>query len=209
MPVSPAFQPLPGSESLVAAWPTLRRDLFSQPDSYFARTPANPTYGKPGWTRDAGKRFHGGVDIAPLQRRPAGQSVRLMFTDLATGNEYPAEAPAWVPEDEVFAVSAGVVEEAVTQEEASDFGLHVLIRHQWPDSGHTFFTLYGHLSALHVSVGQPVSAGMAIGLMGTTSRMTDARLWMAAFPHLHFEAWDAGRRRYDPLEFLRRCLPHV
>ncbi len=205
--MSPAFQPLPRSESLVATWPTPRRDLFSQSDSYIARTPANPSYGQPGWTRDAGRRFHGGVDIAPLHRSPAGYSVRLMFTDLATGAEYPGEAPVWIPEDEVFAVSAGVVEESVAQEAVSDFGLHVVIRHQWPDSGHALFTLYGHLSALHVSVGQAVSAGMAIGCMGTTSRIADARLWMSAFPHLHFEAWDAERRRYDPLEFLRSYLP--
>lgn len=207
--MSPAFQPLPRSESLVAAWPTRRRDLFSKPDSYIARTPANADYGQPGWIRDAGRRFHGGVDIAPLQRRPAGHSVRLLFTDLSTGTEFPAEAPTWIPEDEVFAVSTGVVEEAVTQEEASDFGLHVVIRHQWPDSGLLFFTLYGHLSALHVSVGQTVHAGMTIGRMGTTSRIADARLWMAAFPHLHFEAWDADRRRYNPLEFLRSYLPQA
>lgn len=201
------FQPLPENEPLVLAWPTHRRDLFLNPSAYLARTRANPDYGKPGWTRDAGRRFHRGVDIAPRRVTPAGGTVRLMFTDLATGAEYPSDEPAWRPDDEAFAVADGVVVEAVNCEADSDFGLHVVLRHTWPTSGQTFFTLYGHLGSVVVQAGQVVRAGAPLGALGTTSRIPDARLWMAAAPHLHFEARDGEHRRYDPLEFLQRFLP--
>ena len=203
----PAFQPLP-PEPMPSplAWPTLRRDLFSHPQDYVAATPANPDYGRPGWTRDGGKRFHGGIDIAPLRRRPGGRTVTLLFTDRATGREYPAEAPTWIPEDEAFCVADGVVEEAVCREEESDFGLHVVIRHAWPRDGAPFFTLYGHLAEVGVRAGQTLSAGARLGRMGGTSRIDEARRWLAAFPHLHFEVRDAQQRRHDPLNFLARGL---
>lgn len=201
-----AFQPLPDHETLSLAWPTTRRDLFAQPGDYIVRTPANPDYGKPGWTRDGGQRFHRGVDIAPARRQPTGTLIRLPFTDLGTGKEYLAEVPGWLPEDEVYAVADGVVVEAVTQEADSDFGLHVVLRHAWPRQRTPFFTLYGHLARVQVTAGQVVRAGAWLGTLGATSRIPDARNWMAAFPHLHFEARDAEHRRYDPLDFLRRYL---
>lgn len=201
-----AFQPLPDDESLVLAWPTRRRDLFEQPDAFIVRTPANPDYGMPGWTRDAGTRMHRGVDIAPVRLKPSGVRVRLLFTRLPSGEEYPAEVPGWVPEDDVFVVADGVVSEAVTRESDSDFGLHVVVRHTWPRSRAQFFTLYAHLASVQVGVGQAVRAGTWLGGLGATSRIAEARQWMAAFPHLHFEARDAEQRRYDPLDFLRRYL---
>lgn len=201
-----AFQPLPEDEALRLAWPTRRRDLFTDPGSYVVRTPANPDYGKPGWTRDAGRRLHRGVDIAPQRRHPTGAIIRLNFTDLSTGREYEDDVPGWQPEDDVYAVADGVVEEAVTREADSDFGLHVVVRHVWPSSGEPWFTLYAHLSGVPVRAGQAVRAGAWLGGLGATSRIADARRWMAAFPHLHFEARDAAHRRYDPLEFLRRYL---
>lgn len=54
------------------------------------------------------------------------------------------------------------------------YGNVVIIQHQ---SGHE--TLYAHLSAMHVAVGQAVSQGQTIGLVGQTG-------W-ATGPHLHFE----------------------
>ena len=203
------FPPLPDGEFLALAWPTRRRDLFTHPAAYVACTRANPNYGQPGWTRDAGKRLHRGVDIAPERVRPAGRTVHLMFTDLATGAEYASDEPAWIPEDEAFAVADGVVVEAVTCEADSDFGLHVVLRHTWPACGKAFFTLYGHLGSVAVGLGQVVRAGAALGDLGTTSRIADARNWMAAAPHLHFEARDEKQRRYNPLEFLRRFLMHA
>ncbi len=200
------FQPLPENETLALAWPTRRRDLFDQPDAYVVRTPANPDYGQPGWTRDGGQRFHRGVDIAPARLQPSGITIKLMFTRLSTREEYPAEVPGWIAEDDAYAVADGVVVEAVAREADSDFGLHVVLRHAWPQSRLPFYTLYGHLANVQVMAGQVVRAGTWLGALGATSRISDARNWMAAFPHLHFEARDAEHRRYNPLDFLRRYL---
>ena len=47
------------------------------------------------------------------------------------------------------------------------------------DHGNQFATLYGHTSAVKVSVGQTVKAGQVVALAGSTG--------MATGPHLHFE----------------------
>lgn len=54
------------------------------------------------------------------------------------------------------------------------YGLHVIVDH-----GQGLSSLYGHLSAVTVSEGDPVAAGVGIGLVGTTGNSTG--------PHLHFE----------------------
>jgi murein DD-endopeptidase MepM/ murein hydrolase activator NlpD len=54
------------------------------------------------------------------------------------------------------------------------YGLVVLIDHGYGTS-----TLYGHLSAIHVMVGQEVRRGQVVGAIGATGRTTG--------PHLHYE----------------------
>jgi murein DD-endopeptidase MepM/ murein hydrolase activator NlpD len=201
------FQPLPDAEPLILAWPTPSRSLRGDPDRYFAFTAANPRYGRPGWTRDCGRRFHRGCDIAPVRITRTGRRVTVRFSDLRTGREYPSREEVLVPHDPVFAVSAGAVEEACADEAASDYGLHVVLRHAWPGGRADFFTLYAHLAEVQVARGQTVEAGTRLGTMGTTSRIADARTWMAIAPHLHFEAWDARGRPYDPTAFLAAFLP--
>jgi murein DD-endopeptidase MepM/ murein hydrolase activator NlpD len=72
-------------------------------------------------------------------------------------------------------------------------GLTVSVR----TSDGRFDTSYLHLAAAAVRAGQVVTAGDAIGSVGTTGRGSTAA------PHLHFGVRDAGTRRYrDPLEFL-------
>ena len=201
------FVPLPSSETLNATWPTTNHSLFDAPEKFCARTRVNPDYGKPGWTRDCGKRFHRGCDIAPVNVIPTGKTTRVIFTDCATNRDFESEEPTFVPHDDVFCVLDGVVAEIVSDENTSDFGKHIVIEHTWPHSGRKFFTLYGHLSEIAVSDQRlAISAGRTIGKMGQSSRSSDARNWMAVAPHLHFEARDEHGAAYDPLEFLKRFL---
>ena len=49
-------------------------------------------------------------------------------------------------------------------------------------------TLYAHLSRVEVTKGQQLAAGDAVGLLGSTGRLTG--------PHLHYEV----QRRGEPLD---------
>jgi murein DD-endopeptidase MepM/ murein hydrolase activator NlpD len=188
------FAPLPSGEDIRLVWPT--------PGRAFARTRANPAYGQPGWTRDCGRRFHRGCDIAPVNVTPTGQTTTVMFTDCATGTEYPSVEPTFLPHDDVFCVYDGTVVEAVTDEMASDFGRHIVIEHRWPRCREKFYTLYAHLAELRIAE-REVRTGDLIGCMGQTSRSADARNWMLVVPHLHFEVRNAAGQPYHPVEFLR------
>lgn len=203
-----AFIPLPVSEALRLAWPTLARGLFASPSDYFARTRANPQYGLPGFTRDCGRRFHRGCDIAPVTPRATGRTTVVQFSDCERGVEYNSEEPVFLVDDPIFAVAAGRVVEIVADESVSLYGRHLVLEHRWPVSGRPFFTLYAHLAELVVIADQRVDAGQRLGTMGQSSSSADARNWMAIAPHLHFEAWDEVRRPYDPAAFLRAFLPH-
>ena len=199
------FVPLPTGDMLRVAWPTPNHFLFTEPGKFFARTRINADYGKPGWTRDCGKRFHRGCDIAPVSVTPTGRTTVVVFTDCATGEDFESAEPTFVPHDDVFCVCDGVVVETVTDENASDFGRHVVVEHCWPVSGKKFYTLYGHLSELRTENREP-RTGDCIGRMGQTSRIADARNWMLVAPHMHFEVRDGDGKAYDPAEFLRRYL---
>src|SRR5712671_5461866 len=192
------FIPLPDKERIRIVWPTPNHFLFDAPEKFFARTRVNPDYGKPGWTRDCGKRFHHGCDIAPINVTATGKTTTVVFTDCATGKDFEGVEPTFVPHDEVFRVFDGKVAEVVDDETESDLGKHIVIEHHWPGSGEKFFTVYAHLAE--------VTDNLRIGRMGQTSRSADARNWMAIAPHLHFEVRDAYGNNYDPVEFLRRFL---
>ncbi len=197
--MSNQFVALPGNETLHIAWPTPNHSLFDAPEKFFARTRVNPDYGKPGWTRDYGKRFHRGCDIAPVSVTATGKTTHVIFTDCATDKDFESEEPTFVPHDDVFRVYDGTVHEIVEDEALSDFGKHVVIEHTWPVSGEKFYTLYAHLAEINVT-------GQLIGKMGQTSRSADAHNWMAIAPHLHFEVRDASGQSYDPVEFLQKFL---
>jgi murein DD-endopeptidase MepM/ murein hydrolase activator NlpD len=57
------------------------------------------------------------------------------------------------------------------------------------DHGLGLFSLYAHLSRIDVVAGQVVDAGVGLGLVGATGRVTG--------PHLHW-ALRLGRARIDP-----------
>jgi len=203
--VSNQFSPLPNGETIVIGWPTPNHALLEAPERFFARTRINPDYGKPGCTRDCGRRFHRGCDIAPVSVTATGKTTRVVFTDCATGRDFESVEPTFVPHDEVFCVFDGTVAAVSEDETASDFGQHIVAEHIWPGSDGSFFTLYAHLA--EVFVPHPSSLilrGQRIGRMGQSSGSADARNLMAIAPHLHFEVRDAAGRNYDPVEFLRR-----
>lgn len=66
--------------------------------------------------------------------------------------------------------------------------------------GHGLVTRYAHMSRITARVGQPVTAGTPIGLIGSTGRSTG--------PHLHFEV-RINDRPVNPRVFLEAPLPHV
>lgn len=79
--------------------------------------------------------------------------------------------------DPIMAAFDGIVR--IARYNPSGFGNYVLIRHY-----NGLETLYGHMSAYNVEVGQFVKAGELIGLGGNTGHSTG--------PHLHFEVRYAG-----------------
>lgn len=69
----------------------------------------------------------------------------------------------------------------------SGYGNYTVINH-----GGGVMTAYGHQSAIQVSVGQTVSAGEQIGLVGSTGNSTG--------PHLHFEVYVNGATQ-NPMSY--------
>jgi len=205
---SAAFIPLPVRNNILLTWPTLNDQLHLNPDSFFARTPVNPDYGKPGWTRDCGKRFHRGCDIAPVNKQSDGMLHTVMFSDCHTGTEFAGREPGWIPQDDVFAVCSGVAVELNNDADSSTCGKYIILEHRWPESGEAFYSLYAHLETINISVGAVVKAGDTIGRMGCSSSSADAREWMAIAPHLHLEFWNDNGESFDPAEMLRKFIPH-
>jgi len=205
---STSFVALPDRRNITLTWPSPNHQLHSNAESFFARTPVNPDYGKPGWTRDCGRRFHRGCDIAPVNKQSDGISHTVMFSDCKTGTEFPGQEPGWIPEDDIFAVCSGVVVELNQEAELSTCGKYIIIEHRWPKCGDAFYSLYAHLESINIPVGAVVKAGDTIGRMGRTSSSAVAREWMAIAPHLHLEFWNDNGESFDPVEMLRKFIPH-
>ncbi|MEN3013397.1 MAG: M23 family metallopeptidase [Endomicrobiia bacterium] len=85
----------------------------------------------------------------------------------------------------IVATADGVVKFAGWQE---GYGKVVVLQHN-----HGYLTIYGHLSSIKVKVGQKVTRGDVLGLMGETGTATG--------PHLHYEIWK-DNKLCNPVKFL-------
>ena len=77
---------------------------------------------------------------------------------------------------DIFATGNGTIQSAGWQQ---GYGNCVQVNH-----GYGYLTLYGHMSAIKVRVGQSVKRGDVIGLVGSTGKSTG--------PHLHYEVHYKG-----------------
>lgn len=93
---------------------------------------------------------------------------------------------AALPDSPIYAPAGGVVVMAQT--------LHVRGNATIIDHGHGIYTGYWHQSEIKVKVGDIVSQGQVIGLVGGTGRATG--------PHLHWEMFVQGVQ-VDPLQWTR------
>src|SRR5438093_6842365 len=123
-------------------------------------------------------RFHEGIDIRPMHRDANGE-----------------------PLDEVRAIADGKVVHVNLVPGYSNYGKYVVIDHRW--NGSSYYSLYGHLSSIHVHAGDSVKRGQPIAIMGYTGvgiNRERAHLHLELdllFSH-QFEAWHDGVVRHDP-----------
>ncbi len=75
------------------------------------------------------------------------------------------------------------------QQTQVDYGWYVVIDH-----GNGLKSLYAHLSAFNVNLGDAVKRGQQVGAVGTTGRATG--------PHLHFEV-RYNDRLVNPLNYIQ------
>ncbi|WP_434446725.1 M23 family metallopeptidase [Lentzea sp. E54] len=86
----------------------------------------------------------------------------------------------------ILSAADGVVIEAGP---ISGFGLWVRVEH-----ADGTVTVYGHVDTFNVRVGQQVKAGQQIARMGNRGFSTG--------PHLHFEVWNPGGQKINPVQWL-------
>jgi murein DD-endopeptidase MepM/ murein hydrolase activator NlpD len=86
---------------------------------------------------------------------------------------------------DIYATGDGVIEEIENTKRG--FGNEIVINH-----GYGYKTLYGHMSAFNVKVGQRVKRGDVIGYVGSTG--------LSTAPHLHYEVSINGEK-VNPVNF--------
>ena len=101
------------------------------------------------------------------------------------GITYNGGIDLYADDHDIRAAFDGTVEKVAYQ--ANGYGNYVKIRHAWG------FSLYAHLERIYINVGDRVTAGTKIGLMGSTGNSTGT--------HLHFEMRDLAEKVLDPSEF--------
>jgi murein DD-endopeptidase MepM/ murein hydrolase activator NlpD len=183
-------------------------DKISDPEcaGYAARTPGNETYGKPGWTRNFGGRFHKGVDILPTKWTEAKEKVEIEYVDNRTRKTFTRIEPVKIPKDEIYAILDGTVVVENINERKSGYGKYVILEHKWAD-GSRFLSMYCHLARVDVDLGDDVKQGDQIGLMGQTSNNSGGRRFLKAIPHMHFEVGRVINDNFASTKTAKRMSP--
>ena len=100
----------------------------------------------------------------------------------------------------IIAAADGVVIKA--SDTGNGYGKCVIINHGKAPNGKYYSTLYGHNNQILVSVGQSVTRGQRISLMGNTGRVSGV-----TGIHLHFEIWQGttanNMKAVNPASFFR------
>jgi hypothetical protein len=112
-------------------------------------------------------RFHEGIDIRPLERDARGE-----------------------PLDAVRAIANGKVVYVNLAPGHSNYGKYIVIEHRW--DGSSYYSLYGHLSAITVHTGEHVGQGNQIAVMGYTGKAINQTR-----AHLHLELNVMLSRRFQ------------
>lgn len=121
-------------------------------------------------------KFHEGIDIKPM-RRDARQE----------------------PVDQVRTIADGTVVYVNPNAGMSNYGKYIVVQHDW---GHgPFYSLYAHLSETKAIVGQRLTEGTQIGVMGHTGDGIDRTR-----SHVHLELCMLLSDHFD--DWLRAANPH-
>lgn len=141
-------------------------DFFMYVDRHFEGKASKPwSAGTYGFVRNMkrtsdgviGTKFHEGADIKPVRRDANG-----------------------VPLDPVVTIADGVVAYVNDKAKGSNYGKYVVVLHDWGEG--PICSLYAHLNKVYVAVGDTVSQGKEIGLLGYTGAGINKTR-----AHLHFE----------------------
>lgn len=129
------------------------------------------------------------VDPRPVRVLPVDGPLTGMFLEARRSGPHAGVDLDGETGDPVRAAATGVVVQAgASAAPWGGYGIVVLVDH-----GGGVQTLYAHLSAVTVQVGQAVPAGTVIGAMGSTGHSTGS--------HLHFEVRMSGKV-IDPLAWV-------
>jgi murein DD-endopeptidase MepM/ murein hydrolase activator NlpD len=144
--------------------------IASEINSYYASISVSD----PGYTYTGSGAFTWPLGTSGRITSPYGNRIHPISGTYKMHTGVDIAAPKGTP---VLAAESGTV--ITVKELSTGYGHYVVISH-----GSNIVTLYGHMSAIYVSVGETVSRGQQIGGVGTTGSSTGN--------HLHFEVRQNG-----------------